>query len=97
MKDLFDFSFKSFITERVVGALYILGVTLIITGAIAFEVMVLKQMSDRGFDRAEPMQWLMVVGSPVAALVGVLVARLTVELAIVLFRIESHLAAIRQR
>lgn len=97
MKELFDFSFKSFITERVASSLYIFAVTIIVAGAIGVDVMLLKQMSDRGFDRAEPLQWLMVVGSPVAAIVGVLVSRLTVELAIVLFRIESHLAAMRQR
>ena len=82
---LFDFSFKDFITIRVIKVLFILA---IIGSAIAALAMLIGGfMSFRvGAGRA----LLMIIGSPILFFVYVLLARIWLEIVVVIFRIAEN-------
>lgn len=83
---LFDISFQSFVTPRVVGVLYILG--LIVTGLYALFIVIAAFAADTALGVAA-----LVIGAPLAFLLGALYVRMLLELAIVLFRINDNTRA----
>jgi Domain of unknown function (DUF4282) len=87
--ELFDFSFRSFITVRLIKILYI--VTVVIFGLIALGILitafaVMNFSGTTGF--------LYLVSSPLVFLFGVVQSRVFLEVALILFRIESNTAAL---
>lgn len=85
---LFDFSFTTFITSRVINFLYglsIVGVglcSLLLIGS-AFSVSVGLGV------------FMLIIGAPLVFLLGVIYVRVFLELIVVIFRIAEHLAEIR--
>ena len=84
---LFDLSFSEFITTKLIKILYILLLVLVAIGfVIAFFGSLVTMFSRGGF-----LQGLLgVVLAPVGALIYVILARMWMELVIVLFRIAEN-------
>ena len=82
---LFDMSFQEFVTIRVIKVLFILaiigaaiaGIGMLITGFMAFQF---------GAGRA----LLMIIGAPIMFFVYVLLARIWLEVVVVMFRIAEN-------
>lgn len=91
---LFDFSFTSFITTKLIKLLYALGML----GAAGFAVTLFTGgLATGGFTGI----LMALVGAPLAFLFGIVYIRVVLELIIVLFRMAEHTAdvasALRQR
>lgn len=88
---LFDLSFKSFITPRIVKLLFILA----IIGSAVFALIVfasgISMMNYSGGGL------LLVLLSPVVFVAGVVYSRVFLELTIVLFRMEEYLSEIASK
>lgn len=80
---LFDMSFRSFVTPRVIQLVFVLQMIIL---AIALLGMVAS-----AFTQGAGMGLLLLLLSPVLFLIGVLAARIYLELVIVLFRIYETL------
>ena len=80
---LFDLSFKSFVTPRVIQILFILELIVLAVFAISMIAM--------GFSQGALAGVLVLLLSPLIFLIGVLIARIYLELVIVLFRIYETL------
>ena len=80
---LFDLSFKSFVTPKVIQILFILELIVLAVFAIAMIAM--------GFAQSALAGVLTLLLSPLIFLIGVLIARIYLELVIVLFRIYETL------
>ncbi len=91
---LFDFSFREFVTSRIIKIVYILWLVMIgfgfLTGLIS--AISLMNQDDLGF-----LGVIMLVGTFVGTAISVLVSRIVLELLIVVFRISEDLSALRQR
>lgn len=81
---LFDLSFDSFITLRLVRLIYVLG----IIGSAILALWILAGAFEVGAGAVV----LALLIAPLVFLVGITVTRLYLELAIVVFRIEEHTA-----
>jgi len=83
---LYDFSFSRFVTPKVLKLLYTLGLLIALFGAIRF--------IGAGFDRGVMSGLISLLVSPALFLLYSLLARVAVELVMVLFRIaegvENH-------
>lgn len=86
---LFDLSFESFITMRLVRLIYVLGI-------IGSTILALWMLA-AAFEVGPGAVVLMLVVAPLTFLVGVTVTRLYLELAIVVFRIEEHASEAMRR
>lgn len=91
---LFDFSFREFITSRIIRIVYILWLVLIAFGFLAGLVSSISLMGDQDFG---VLGFFMLIGTFIGTAVSVLVARITLELLIVVFRISEDLSALRKR
>ncbi len=78
---LFDFSFSDLLTPKIVKILYAAGVALAFLGALAF--------IGAGFHRGAGAGVVALIVSPVVFLLYALVARVSTEILIVLFRIAG--------
>ncbi len=83
--ELFDLSFKGFITPRLIKFLY--GLSIFIAGVIGLIVLI----SGIGMLNYSSLGLLIILSSPIVFLLGVIYARVFLELTLILFRIEEHL------
>ena len=86
---LFDFSFTEFITTRVIKVLYALAVLL--CGLVALGVII------GGFSQGIGTGVLALIVAPVVFLFYVLMARIWLEVIVILFRIAEHARTIAER
>ncbi len=90
LEELFDMDFTSFITVRLVKVLFILSI--VVFGLIGLGMLIsgfgmLNYSKGTGF--------MTIVLAPIIFFMGVIYSRMFLELAIVLFRIESNTAALK--
>ncbi|MBC6457500.1 DUF4282 domain-containing protein [Actinomadura sp. HBU206391] len=91
---LFDFSFDNFIAPKLVKFLYVLS--LILTTVYAIALLIYALVSVASGDSAQTLVGLLfIVLSPVIWLIGLIVTRLYLELAIVMFKISDDIKDIR--
>lgn len=88
---LFDLSFKSFITVKIIKLLYVLAI--IGSGLIGLILLIggvstMKYSAGAGF--------LQIVLAPLIALLGIIWSRVFLELTVVLFNIEENTAKIAE-
>jgi len=79
---LFDFSFKNFITTKLISFLFGLGA---IAGAVFGLITIITS-----FTRSAWMGILMLILTPVLYLLGIILLRIWLEVVIVLFKIEEN-------
>ncbi|GHD15086.1 DUF4282 domain-containing protein [Nocardiopsis kunsanensis] len=90
---LFDFSFKSFVTSRVIPVVWILWLVAIGFGTLTGVIGSFLAMGDEaGF-----LGFFMLILTLISGAMGVLFSRIVMEVLIVLFRISEDLTAIRSR
>lgn len=87
---LFDFSFTSFVTPKVVKVLYILIVVVVGLSAVGFALSVLATNVGLGL-------LVLLVGAPLYFLVVTALYRITLEFFMVIFRMAQDIRAIRER
>ncbi len=87
---LFDFSFTSFVTPRVVKVLYILIVVVVGLSALGFALTVLATSIGLGLV-------VLLIGAPLYFLVVTALYRITLEFFMVVFRMAQDIRAIRER
>lgn len=80
---LFDFSFKRFLTPRLVRVLYILSLLAAVLSALAWMA--------SGFTKGPLHGLFTLITGPVAFLIYVLTARVLMEVLLVVFRIAEHI------
>ncbi|MDH7601530.1 MAG: DUF4282 domain-containing protein [Armatimonadota bacterium] len=89
---LFDFSFSEFITTRIIKVLYALAV--IVSGFVAL-VMFIGGLVQFGSD---PLRGFgMIILSPILFILYVIAARVSLELVIIVFRIQQNTEEIAAR
>lgn len=79
---LFDFSFSSFITTRIIKVLYIISIVLIGLGSVAFLIAGLTQGAGAAI--------VALIGAPLFFILYVIITRMWLELIIVIFRIAEY-------
>jgi hypothetical protein len=89
---LFDLSFSSFVTTKIIKALYVFWMA--VTG-VAFVIGIVGGIFRIGDDPAVGI--LMVLATPLAALLYIVLGRIYLELLIVLFRIAENIGEINQK
>ena len=89
MASLFDFSFTSFITTKLVKLLYAIG--------MAFAAMIALVFASAGFSRGLFFGLLTLGIAPLIFFAAVIYWRVLMELIIVLFRAAEHLTEISRR
>jgi Domain of unknown function (DUF4282) len=87
---LFDFSFTSFVTPKVVKVLYVLIVVVVGLSALGFALSVLA--TNVGFGLI-----VLLIGAPLYFLVVTALYRITLEFFMVVFRMAQDIRAIRER
>jgi uncharacterized membrane protein len=87
---LFDLSFTSFITSKLVKVLYVLAIVAAGLGAIGIAVAGFQSGTTQGV-------LALLIVAPLVFLLGVIWSRVLLELIVVIFRISEHLAAIEQQ
>ena len=87
---LFDFSFTSFVTPKVVKVLYVLIVVVVGLSALGFALSVLATSVGLGLI-------VLLVGAPLYFLVVTALYRITLEFFMVVFRMAQDIRAIRER
>ena len=83
---LFDLSFNTFITTKLVKILYVLG----IIGAVLFALGAIGSAFFQGFTSGV----FTLIAAPIICMFGIIYWRVAMELIIVLFRASEHLASI---
>lgn len=91
---LFDFSFREFITTRIIKIVYILWLVLIAFGFLSGLISAISMMGQEYFGF---LGFLMLIATFVGTAISVLLSRIILELLIVVFRISEDLSALRQR
>jgi len=86
---LFDFSFSSFITPKIIKILFVIGLILIAIITLIFIIMAF--ISHIGFGI------VVLILSPIIFLLYTLAVRIYLELLIVIFRIQGDIAEIAHR
>jgi hypothetical protein len=82
---LFDFSFSEFITTSIIKVLYVIAI--IAAAIVALGILVTGLMALSG----DPLRGVaMVILSPIAFILYVILARIYLELIIIIFRIEEN-------
>ncbi len=87
---LFDFSFTSFVTPKVVKVLYVLIVVVVGLSALGFALSVLATSVGLGLI-------VLLIGAPLYFLVVTALYRITLEFFMVVFRMAQDIRAIRER
>ena len=82
LKTLFDFSFSSFVTTKIIKFVYILAIVLSAIGALG--------AIGGGFGESIGHGVLMLILSPIIFALSVLVSRIWLEIIIVIFRIAEN-------
>lgn len=91
---LFDFSFDNFITPKLVKVLYILVLALIALGFVVGMITGLLSLLRRG---GFLMGVATIVLTPFVTAVYIIVARVSMEITVVIFRIAENIATIARR
>lgn len=86
---LFDFSFSEFVTTKIIKILY--GILIVLAGIAALVAII------AGFIDSAGRGVLMLVLSPLIFLLYVIMARVWLELVIVIFRIAEHVGEIARQ
>jgi hypothetical protein len=87
---LFDFSFKSFVTTKIIKVLYVLILVLAVVSALVYTVIAFKVSPGFGF-------LTLVIGDPLFIIIVMAFWRLVLEAFIVVFRISEDIRALRER
>ena len=83
IRSLFDFSFRSFITGRVIPVLYVLMMIWIVVGAIFFVAAAFQFSSGLGI-------LVLFIGAPIYLAISLIFLRVLLELIMVIFRIAEN-------
>ncbi|MFQ5914759.1 MAG: DUF4282 domain-containing protein [Nitrospinota bacterium] len=83
LASLFDFSFETFITARVVKVLYGLSIAAAALWALFLIVAGFRQSAGSGV-------LMLIVGGPLLFVIAVIYARVILEIVLVIFRISEH-------
>ena len=87
---LFDFSFTSFVTTRIIKVLYVLILVLAVVSALVYTIIAFKVSAGFGF-------LTLVIGDPLFIIIVMAFWRLVLEAFIVVFRISEDIRALRER
>jgi hypothetical protein len=87
---LFDFSFTSFVTTKIIKVLYVLILVLAVVSALVYTIIAFKVNSGFGF-------LTLVIGDPLFIIIVMAFWRLVLEAFIVVFRISEDIRALRER
>ncbi len=90
LASLFDLSFTSYVTTKIIRLLYVLAIIGVCLGALAVLVSGFTSDGASGVLRG-------LIGAPIVLVVGLILARVYTELLMVLFVIAENTTAIRQR
>ena len=90
LASLFDFSFTSFITTKVVKVIYVLVTILIGLGALSFTFEAFHASVVFGLV-------VLVIGDPLYIIIAMALWRLLLEFFVVIFRIHDDIRALRER
>jgi uncharacterized membrane protein len=82
---LFDVSFTSFVTTRIIKVIYIVTLVLIALGALVFVIAAFAQSIAGGL-------FVLIIVAPLAGLLYVIYARVLLEIVIAIFRIMENTA-----
>ena len=80
---LFDVSFTSFVTTKIIKVIYIITLVLIGLGALAFTIAAFSQSAAGGL-------FVLLIAAPLGALLYVIYARVLLEIVMAIFRIMEH-------
>ena len=86
---LFDLSFEEFVTTKIIKVLYVIG----IIGAVVYALVFIGM----GFSRSAIQGIVTLILSPLVFLLAVIIARVYMELIIVIFRIAESTVEIAHR
>ena len=87
---LFDFSFTSFVTTKIIKVLYVLILVLAVLSALTYTVLAFKVSPGFGF-------LTLVIGDPLFIIIVMAFWRLVLEAFVVVFRISEDIRALRER
>ena len=87
---LFDFSFTSFVTTRIIKVLYILIMVLVVISALVFTIGAFHASATRGL-------LVLIIGDPLFIIIVMAFWRLILESFVVRFRIAEDVRALRER
>jgi Domain of unknown function (DUF4282) len=90
VRSLYDFKFTSFITLRVIRALYVLITIIYSLGAVVFFIALLVGHTPGGIVIA-------IIGVPIFYLIYLTLARISLEIVMVVFNIGKDVRAINER
>jgi hypothetical protein len=87
---LFDFSFNSFITTKVIRVIYVLVTIIIFLEALSFTFLAFRASALAGL-------LTLIIGDPLFIIIAMALWRLLLEFFVVIFRIHDDIRAIRER
>jgi len=87
---LFDFSFTSFVTTRIIKVLYVLILILVVLSALVYTFLAFNANSLYGF-------LVLIIGDPLFIIIVMAFWRLVLEAFVVVFRIAEDIRALRER
>jgi len=87
---LFDFSFTSFVTTKIIKVLYVLILILAVLSALVYTIIAFKTSAGFGIVT-------LVIGDPLFIIIVMAFWRLVLEAFIVVFRISEDIRALRER
>jgi hypothetical protein len=87
---LFDFSFRSLVTTKIIKVLYVLILVLAVVSALVYTIIAFKVSPGFGF-------LTLVIGDPLFIIIVMAFWRLVLEAFIVVFRISEDIRAMRER
>jgi len=87
---LFDFSFTSFVTTRIIKVLYALILVLTVLTALFYTVIVFRVSAGLGLAT-------LIIGDPLFIIIVMAFWRLVLEAFVVVFRIAEDIRALRER
>jgi hypothetical protein len=86
---LFDLSFTSFVTAKLIKVLFVLAIIVVALAAVGFVVLAQNQPS--------PAPVVSIIIAPIAFFIYIILVRVQLEILIVIFRMSEHLAEIAQQ
>ena len=87
---LFDFSFTSFVTTRIIKVLYVLILILVVLSALIYTFLAFDANSLYGF-------LVLIIGDPLFIIIVMAFWRLVLEAFVVVFRMAEDIRALRER
>jgi hypothetical protein len=90
LASLFDFSFTSFITTKIIKVIYVLVTILIFLGALAYTITAFAVSKLVGIG-------VLIIGDPLFIIIGMALWRISLEFIVVFFRMADDVKALRDR